>query len=247
MLITVRKLRDDTHHFFYKQIGPIFFISISVTLINMLVDMFIKPDRYILSIIENNKLINASSLLELINNMNLEEKYELFKYSTLKTIESLMSKTMLLGSVIILISVLSKSEKKTIISSILSFFSFIPSLFILNFLTAFVVQIGYMFLIIPGILLSITLSLSPIILSFKKYGIIDSMRISVYISWKYINIIGYSVLFWMCSKFILTILLDQIYFINKNILFLISNVTINILFSILIIYLFRFYMIFLRS
>ncbi|QCI17672.1 UPF0259 family protein [Buchnera aphidicola (Acyrthosiphon lactucae)] len=247
MSITVSKLCHDTRYFFYKQIGIIFFISIFVALINILIDMFIEPDIHIVSIIENNKFINTGSLLELIGNMNLEEKNELLKYSIVKIIESLMSKTLLLGSTIILISFLSENRNKSIVSAIYSFLSFLPNLFILNFLITFITQIGFMFLIIPGILLSITLSLSPIIFSFKKHGLIDSMRLSMYISWKYIKIIGPGILFWICSKFILTILVSHINFFNKNILFLIFNISINILFSILIIYLFRFYMILSRS
>ncbi|WAI18566.1 MAG: YciC family protein [Buchnera aphidicola (Acyrthosiphon caraganae)] len=247
MTITVSELYHDTCYFFCKQIRIIFFISMFVTFINMLINMLIKPDVYIASIIENNEFLHSRSLLELIDNMDLEEKNALLKYSFFKIIELLISKTVLLGSIIILISILSENKKKSIISSICSLFSFLPSLFMLNFLTTFMIQIGFMLLIIPGILLSITLSLSPIIFSFKEHGLIDSIRLSMHISWKHIKIIGSGILFWMLSKFFLTILLGHIYFINTNILFLILNITMNILFSILIIYLFRFYMIFLRS
>ncbi|MCU4136953.1 envelope biogenesis factor ElyC [Buchnera aphidicola (Sitobion miscanthi)] len=247
MKITINELRHDTCYFFYKQIRTIFFISIFIAFINLIIDVFVKPNIHIISIIENNNFINAHSLLELINSMSLEEKHELLKYSIFKIIESLMSKTVLLGSIIILISSVSNSEKKTIITSICSLFSFLPNLFILNFLSTIIIQIGFMLFIIPGVLLSITLSLSPIIFSFKKHGLIDSIRLSISISWRYIKIISPCILTWMFSKFILTVFLDHIHFLNKNILDLISNISMNILFSILIIYLFRFYMIFLRS
>lgn len=246
-MITASEIRSDTYHFFSKQIGIIFFISVFVTLVGMLSDMFIKPDMHIVSIIENNKFINAHSLLDLINNMNLEEKNELLKYSIFKIIELLLGKTVLLGSMIILISNLSYNKKESITSSISSLFASLPNLFLLNFITTFLIQLGFMFFIIPGVLLSIILSLSPIIFSFKKHGLIESIRFSMCVSWKYIKIIGSGVLFWMCSKFITTTMLSNIYFINKNIVFLILNVSVNILYSLLIIYLFRFYMIFLRS
>ena len=104
-----------------------------------------------------------------------------------------------------------------------------------------------MLLVIPGVLLSITLPLSPIILSFKKHGLIDSIRVSIDLSWKHVKCIGPGVLFWIFGKFILTMLLSHIYFLNTNITYFVVNISMNILFSILIIYLFRFYMIFLRS
>ncbi len=243
MLITLNELRHDTFHFFSKQIRTIFFISIFVTFISILINMFIRPDIHIISIIENDKFINAGSLLSLINNMNIEEKYQLLKYSILKILELLISKTLLLGSMITLISTLSNNKKESIVFLIYSLFSFLPSLFILNFLTTFITQLGFVLFIIPGILLSILLSLSPIIFSFKKNSLIDSIRISIHTSWQHIKIIGPGVLCWMCSKFILTAMLSNIYFINKNIVFLILNMSMNMLFSILIIYLFRFYMI----
>lgn len=247
MIITASEIRSDTYHFFSKQMGVIFFISFFVTFVSILTDMFIKPDMHIISVIENKKFINAHSLLDLINNMNLEEKNELLKYSIFKIIELLLSKTLLLGSMITLISNLSNSKKESIISSISSLFTFLPNLFLLNFLTTFLIQLGFMFFIIPGILLSIILSLAPIIFSFKKHNLIESIRFSMSISWKYIKIIGSGVLLWMCNKFIATTILSNIYFINKNIMFLILNMSVNILYSLLIIYLFRFYMIFLRS
>ncbi|QCI23815.1 UPF0259 family protein [Buchnera aphidicola (Macrosiphoniella sanborni)] len=246
MQITVSELYHDTCYFFCKQIRIIVFIAVLVTFLNVLMDMFFTPDIHISSIIENNNFISTNSLLDLINNMNLHQKYALFKYSILKIMILLISKTILLGSIIILISNLSKNKRESIISLIYSFFSFAPSLFILNFLNVIMIQLGFVLLIIPGILLSIILPLSPIILFFKKYSLIDSIRISIDLSWKNVKLIGPAVLFWMLSKFFLTILFSHIYILNKNIEFLILNISLNILFSVLIIYLFRFYMISLR-
>lgn len=247
MLITANELCRDTHYFFSKHIGSILFISIFVTFVSILINMFIKPNMHIISIMENNKFIDANSLLELINNMNLEEKYELLKYSIFKIVELLISKTLLLGSIITLILTVSDSKKVSIIYSIYSFFASLPSFFILNCMTTFLAQLGFIILIIPGILLTILLSLSPIIFSFQKNGFLDSIRLSIQISWKYIKIIAPSVLLWIFSKFTLTTILSHFCLINKNITFLILNISMNILFSILIIYLFRFYIIFLRS
>ena len=130
--------------------------------------------------------------------------------------------------------------------SMIFFIKFLPSLFILNCITNIIIQIGFIFFIFPGIFLSILLALSPIILSFQKHTLIESIRSSVSISWKYINIIGTAVLFWMSIKFFLTKFLLNIHLINKDFIFLILNINTNIFFSILIIYLFRFYMLFLR-
>jgi len=247
MLITASQLYHDTCYFFYKQIKAIFFISISVTFINILIDILIQPNANIVSVIENNQFVDSSSLLELISNMNLEEKYELLKYLSLKILALLIIKTIFLGSIIQLIYTVSENVRKSIISLIYSFILFLSNLFVLNFMTTFIIQIGFMFLIIPGIFLSIILSLSPIIFAFKKHSLIDSIRLSMFISWNNIKIIGPGILFWILGKFFLTTLLSHVHFINKNILYIFLNININILFSILIIYLFRFYMIFIRS
>lgn len=246
MSITIRELCNDTFHFVSKEIKVIVFISILATFMSILINMLIKPNMHIISIIENKKLINSNSLFDLINNMSTYEKKELLKYSIFKMLEFLVSKTFLLGSIITLIAYLS-NKKESIISSIYSFFKFLPNLFMLNFFTAFAIQIGFMFFIFPGIFLSVLLALAPIILSFKKNNLIDSIRLSLSISYKNLNIIATGVFFWMCVKFILTTILSNHYVINKNFIFLILNINMNIFFCILIIYLFRFYMLFLRS
>lgn len=247
MLITIQELYNDTYHFVSKEIKSIFFISIITTLISILINILIKPDMHIISIIENNKFINSYSVFDFINNMSAYEKKELLKYSIFKIIEFLAGKTFLLASTITLITYLSNSQKQPIILSMIFLAKIFPSLFILNCVTNFITQIGFMLFIIPGIFLSILLALSPIILSFQKNTLIESIRLSISISWKYINVIGTGVLFWMCVKFIFTKFLLNIHLINKNVVLLILNININIFFSILVIYLFRFYMLFLRT
>ncbi|QFQ32107.1 YciC family protein [Buchnera aphidicola] len=247
MFITIRELYNDTSHFVSKEIKSIFFISIISTLISIIINILIKPDMHIISMIENNRFINSYSVFDFINNMSEYEKKELLKYSIFKIIEFLTSKTFLLGSIITLITYLSSNKQKRITLSLMFFIKIIPSLFILNCITNIIIQIGFMFFIIPGIFLSILLALSPIILSFQKNTLMESIRLSISISWKYINIVGTGVLFWMCVKFISTKVLLHFHFINKNFIFFILNVNINIFFSILTIYLFRFYMLLLRT
>ncbi|AAM67823.1 YciC family protein [Buchnera aphidicola] len=247
MSITIRELCNDTYHFVSKEIKIIIFISVLAAFISILINVLIKPNIHIISIIENKKFLSSHSIFDLINSMSIYEKKELLKYSIFKIFEFLISKTFLLGSIITLITHLSNHKKESIQFSLNSLCKFLPSLFILNFITTFFIQIGFMFFIFPGIFLSVLLALSPIILSFKKNNLIDCIRLSISISCKHLNIVGTSVLFWMCVKFILTTVFSNTYIISKNFIFLILNINMNIFFSILIVYLFRFYMLFLRS
>ncbi|WP_295164497.1 YciC family protein [uncultured Buchnera sp.] len=247
MSVTIRELCNDTYHFVSKEIKIIIFISTLAAFISILTNMLIKPNMHIIAMIENKKFISSHSIFDLINNMSTQEKKELLKYSIFKIFEFLISKTFLLGSIITLITYLSNNRRESIKCSVYSLFKFLPNLFILNFITTFIIQIGFMFFIFPGIFLSVLLALSPIILSFKKNNLIDCIRLSFSISCKHLNIIGTSVLFWMCFKFILTTIFSNTYMISKNFIFLILNINMNIFFSILIVYLFRFYMLFLRS
>jgi hypothetical protein len=54
-------------------------------------------------------------------------------------------------------------------------------------------------------------------------------------------------LFWMIGRFFLTIIFSNFCFFNKNIIFFILNISTNMLFSFLIVYLFRFYMLISRT
>ncbi|AYN24789.1 YciC family protein [Buchnera aphidicola] len=247
MSITIRELCNDTYHFVSKEAKIIIFISMLATFMSILINMLIKPNMHIIAIIENKKFISSHSIFDLINNMSVYEKKELLKYSIFKILEFLINKTFLVGSIITLIRHLSNNQRESIKLSLYSSFKLLPSLFILNFITTFIIQIGFMFFIFPGIFLSVLLALSPIILSFKKNNLIECIRLSISISYKNLNVIGISVLFWMCVKFIFTTIFSNTYIISKNFVFLILNINMNIFFSILIIYLFRFYMLFLRS
>ncbi|QCI24351.1 UPF0259 family protein [Buchnera aphidicola (Muscaphis stroyani)] len=244
MNIEMYELKHDTYYFFRQQIKLIVFISIIATLSSILIDILIRPNMYILSIIEHRKFKDSISLLDFINSMSIEEKKELFKYSLLKMTEFLISKTLLLGGIMTLIKTLSNNYKRPIITYMYSLFSCLPNLLILNFITALIIQISFIFLIIPGIFLSVLLSLSPIIFYFNKHSIAKSMYLSIIISFKNIKIIGLGILYWMFGKFVLTIIFSHTYFLNKNFSFLISSISMNILYAILAIYLFRFYVLF---
>lgn len=247
MSITIRELCNDTYHFVSKEIKTIVFISIISTFISISINMLIRPDLQVISMIESKNFINSRSIFDFIQNMNLYEKKELLKYSIFKIFEFLMNKTFLLGSIITFIRYLSNRKKESLISSMYYLLKFLPSLFMLNFITTTAIQIGFMFFILPGILFSILFALSPIVLSFTNNNLIDSIRLSLIISYKNLNIVGIGVLFWICIKFIVTTILSSNYLIGKNFIFLILNINMNIFFSILIIYLFRFYMLSIRS
>ncbi|WP_422667201.1 YciC family protein [Buchnera aphidicola] len=246
MLIKIKEIYHDTHYFFIKQISIITFISIIVTLFGSSIATFTEPHLKIISLLENNQWNNINSIIEIINKFNMHEKKELLRYSILKIIELLASKTLLLSSIITLISFL-HYKKKSIILFINSLLKLLPSIFLIHCISMLIIQMGMMFFIFPGIILSFLLLLSPIIFSFQNNNLIDSIYLSIYISLKYIKIIGPMIILWIIAKLLLTMIFSHVIIVNKQFSSFILNISINMLFVFLNIYLFRFYMLFMRS
>ncbi|CAL4321670.1 YciC family protein [Buchnera aphidicola] len=245
MLTKIKGIYYDTHYFVIKNIGAIFFISIVTTLISGMIGVIIKPNMYIISLIEKNKFSDIDSVMSIINSMNHYEKREILKYSIFKIIESLISKTFLLTNIIALISIVS-NKKKSIMLYTQMIYQLFPSIFLIHFISMLIVHTSSIFFILPGIMLSCLLLLSPIIFSFNKNKLFDTIYFSIHTSWKNIKIIGPAIILWILSKFFLITILSHIIF-NQTLYFFILNTSINILYAILNIYLFRFYMIFMQS
>lgn len=241
MLTRIKEIYYDTHYFVIKNLSAIFFISIITALISSIIGVFIKPNMDLISLIEKNKFSDMDSALSMINSMNNYEKREILKYSIFRIVEALISKTLLLTNIISLISIVS-NKKKSIILYMHTIYKLFPSLFIIHFISMLIIHTSSIFFIVPGIILSFLLLLSPIIFSFNKNKLFDAIYFSIYISWKNIKIIGPIILAWILSKFFLMTIMSHIIF-NQKLYFFMLNISMNMLYAILNIYLFRFYMI----
>ncbi|CAL4042972.1 YciC family protein [Buchnera aphidicola] len=244
MFITRNLLYRDTRYFLCNNIAYIVLIVCFTTFFTMFLDTLITPDIKKISFLYEVTPKNFSLLLDIIKNMNIEQKNILLQSCISKIFSSLINNTLLVGSTISLITILSSGKKITLSL----FFSILKKLFnnllILTFILILILKISFICFIIPGILISTLLSLSPIILCMERSSILKSMLSSIYIVRKRFKIIFPSVSLCLFLKF-LCLSIPFFYDLSHiHMIFLFFFFTQNLITLALIIYLSRFYMLF---
>ena len=243
-MITKNLLYRDTRYFIYNNIAYIILIVCFTTFFMMLLDTLITPDIKKISFLYEDTPKNFSTLFDVIQHMNIEQKKILLKSSVSKLFSSLISNTVLLSSIISLITVVSSGKKVTL--SVL--FSILKILFnnllILTFVLTIIIKISFTCFIIPGIFMTNLLSLSPIILCMEKSSILTAILSSIRIVYKNFKIIFPSVLLWLLLK-LLCLFIPAFYDLSHiNMIFLFLFFIQYLTSATVIIYLFRFYMLF---
>lgn len=239
MLITATSLYRETKNFFCHKIFTIFILSILTSCLTISINYFFIPEKYH-ALIFNKK---NNILLEKIKNIPLEEQNKLFYISGVETLSSLIGNVFLIANMLTLIATIASRKKIFLFHIICTSIKIFPKLFFLTLIVNLIIQIGFMVLLIPGIVMMILLAPAPIILIMKKSNIHISIQDSLYFSWNNIKLISPAVIVWLLVKIVLLFTIISLSsFISINILSIIFHFISNLMSAILIIYLFRFYM-----
>ncbi|XBC37897.1 MAG: YciC family protein [Buchnera aphidicola (Meitanaphis microgallis)] len=242
MNITTNLLYHDTINFLKKKWLTTLIIVLIASSITVFLDNIFLSNSSILMIIYKSTINPNYSFFDLLQTLTLNQKKQLLFFTTEKLFSSLISNTFLIGILTIFIKSNSFSKHNFYLELKNINLLLFVNLFLLILVNTIIVQLGFMLLIAPGILFFSFFSLSPIILIINNKNIIQSMVSSVKITLQNLQIIFPAIIFWLFSKLIVLILFLHIKTIPIFIVFLLLNITINLISSVLIIYLFRFYM-----
>ncbi|ANF17041.1 hypothetical protein XW81_01295 [Buchnera aphidicola (Schlechtendalia chinensis)] len=247
MHITANSLYHDTINFLRKKKIIVCIIVLFASSITVTLDNILNTNSDILKIFYESKMHQYYSIFDFIKTLTLSQQKKLLFYSMMKLFSSLVGTTVLIG--ILEIFIKSLSFKNQILS--LEFKKNIPylfiNIFILMFIITTVVQLGFVFLVVPGIIAFVFFSLSPIILVCDNKTIIQSIFSSFKITFQNFKTIFPAIMLWILFKLVVLMLFLNIKIVSESFALFLLNVMINFISAALIIYLFRFYMLFSSS
>ncbi|URJ23755.1 YciC family protein [Blochmannia endosymbiont of Camponotus sp.] len=226
---------------YYINITTLIFAT---TLMQASLDYILLPKTEDLIFMHN--FINRS-LQDIIKELSSDQQYILLKLSAANSISKLLSSTFLFGSILTMLHVLSTTDKNNqsfnIINIIKSAIPMFPKLLLLIFYTTLCIQLGLMIAIVPGILLTIIISLTPIIITTNNISIMEAIRLSIKVSYRNIYLTTPPILLWFLMKTIFILIYIHYFHSWIFIVKILINSTNNILSVIILIYLYRLYMI----
>ncbi|OQM34407.1 YciC family protein [bacterium endosymbiont of Pedicinus badii] len=244
----IDKIYKNTINCIKNQYKKIFFFTFFSEIVNFfLKNISLITNKRSKEIMENISIssIQKSSIQNLIQELSQQDNFYVLKFIFFTFFIHIFSNSIQVCS-ILLLSKYFYTEKNISLSKIVrSSFLFFPKIFFLNLIVFFLVQLGFLCMFFPGILLIVFLSFSPIFAVQDIHSkITSSLKKSIFLVNSKIKTVSYTFLVYYSIKyafFFLLIVSKPFFPIFFSYIFILLN---KLLFSFLLIYFFTMYIAF---
>ncbi|CNE81224.1 TPA: UPF0259 family protein [Yersinia enterocolitica] len=246
MPITANTLYRDSFNFLRNQLAAILLLALLTAFITVMLNQAFIPDTEQLSILSSTESDFASSgnlsITELVAQLTPEQQIILLKVSAAATFSALVGNVLLVGGMLTLISMVSQGRRVSALQAIGISLPILPRLLLLMFIGTLLIQLGITLFIVPGIIIAVALSLSPIIVSTEKMGVFAAMKTSVKLAFANVRLIIPAMMLWIAAKLILLYLVNHLSALPTPIASVVLSALSNLVSALLLVYLFRLYM-----
>ncbi|MCC8366085.1 UPF0259 family protein [Xenorhabdus sp. PB61.4] len=239
MPITANTLYRDSLNFFKHQLLNIVILSVLAALVTTLLNHLLIPDGEQLKLLtdmqDTLRESGNSGIKNVIEQLTPEAQLMLMRTAGGILFSNIFGDTLLTASVLILISAISNGHQANALQACQLSLTRLPKMFLLVLICTLLVQVGYALMFVPGVLFSIGFAFAPILLLEKSKGVFASMQASWRLAFDNFRLLIPAVLLFLAMKLIVVFGLSKM----PEIALLTVN---NLLSAILLIYLFRLYM-----
>ncbi|PHM45459.1 membrane protein [Xenorhabdus mauleonii] len=239
MPITANTLYRDSINFLKNQLLNIVILAVLAALVTTLLEHLLMPNgeqlNLLIGIQDAFKESGNTGVKDFVEQLTPEQQMMFLRTAFGILFTNIFGNTLLAASVLVLINAVSNGQQTNAIHASTLSITLLPKMFLLMFICTLLIQIGYVLMLLPGILFSIAFALAPIFLFDKGKGIFSAMQDSWKLAFSNMRLLIPAMLLWLATKLILELLLTKAPYV-------LSSILNNLLSALLLIYLFRLYM-----